>query len=136
MTFLSFAIIHPPNDVKVMDGVLTPIPGRCKKCGAFRTGVCVSTPGMSQCRYGYSVYYDEHSHHMYFGARVEGYHDTTKVTCSKVPVYLTLRQFVALIRYDSRRFDQSQVSNIVDTFSVQYDRIIRQIKDALPRNGQ
>lgn len=112
---------------------MCPIPGRCRKCGAFRVGECAVSPGMSQCRFGYSVYYDERARNMFFGARVDGFHDPSKVTCAKVPVYLNQRQFATLVRYDSRKFDQSQIESMVDVFSSRYDSIIRQIKDALPR---
>ena len=136
MAFLSYSKILGADDVAITDGMLCPIPGRCRKCGAFRVGGCAVAPGMSQCRFGYSVYYDERARYMFFGARVEGFHDPSKVTCTKVPIYLNQRQFATFVRYDSRKYDQSQIESMVDAFSSQYDRIIRQIKDALPRYDQ
>ena len=91
---------------------------------------------MCQCRLGYTVYCDERLKILFFGARVEGFHDSARVTSSKVPVYLTQRQFATLVRYDSQKFSRLKVESIVDVFSRQYDSIIRQIKVSLPRYDQ
>ena len=88
MSFLSFSKLQGTGHAVVTNGALCPIPGRCKKCGAFRVGRCAMTFGLSQCKYGYSVYFDERARCMFFGARVEGFHDPSRVTCVKVPVYL------------------------------------------------
>ena len=57
-SFLSYFHVTKNTNIPVFNGMLCPIPNKCKNCRFYLTEQCASSVGFSMCRYGYSVYYD------------------------------------------------------------------------------
>lgn len=79
-TFLSYFQIANTADISVRNGILCPIPNKCRNCRFYLTEQCASNVGFSKCKYGYSVYYDASRRSIFFGMRVVGLYDKTSDT--------------------------------------------------------
>ena len=132
-TFLSYFQISNNADIFVRNGILCPIPNKCRKCRFYLTEQCASSVGFSKCRYGYSVYYDMPRRSIFFGMRVVGLYDKKRVTRRKVMVCLTQQQVIQLVNYDLAKIEESNTDEMVRAFSTSFDKYIGGLKLALPK---
>ena len=132
-TFLSYFQIANTADISVRNGILCPIPNKCRNCRFYLTEQCASNVGFSKCKYGYSVYYDASRRSIFFGMRVVGLYDKKRVTRRKVMVCLTQQQVIQLANYDLVKIKESDTNEMIQAFSTSFDKYIGDLKSALPK---
>ncbi len=132
-SFLSYFHVTKNTNIPFFNGMLCPIPNKCKNCRFYLSEQCASSVGFSMCRYGYSVYYDLGRQTIFFGMRVVGLYDKKRVTRKKVMICLTQQQVIRLVNYDLMKVKESHVNEMVQGFSTSFDKYVKDLKLLLPR---
>ena len=131
-SFLSYFHVTKNADASVCNGILCPIPIKCKKCRFYLSPKCASNVGFSMCRYGYSVYYDGARQAIFFGMRIIGLYDKKRVTRKKVMICLTQQQVIQLVNYDLMKIKESYVNEMIRSFSTSFDQNVKALESLLP----
>lgn len=131
LALISSCSLDSSGSYVATSGVLNPIPKKCQRCGGFRNGICAESPGLGCCRKGFAVWCSEDKKKFFFGARVQGICDESRITPMTNPISLTEGQFLELVSYDVGQIDDSRLEDLISAFSATFDETIERIKTLL-----